>query len=189
MNPNPSLKFCRKQRCHNGRVSMTEANLTNRFNFSAALSSNGTGAHFQNSTRAGSQSLPGSYIRDDSPEEEELQAPEPERLFTPPPQPNREKTCRICLSGQEEGTSFSYVLITGRLISPCRCRGTMKFVHLSCLNSWRYSSPNAKSVYQCDQCKYKYDFNRTKYAAIIGSFYTRVFSPPFLNLTRRFPSP
>jgi hypothetical protein len=66
-------------------------------------------------------------------------------------------------------------LMIGRLISPCRCRGTMKFVHLSCLNSWRYTSPNAKSVYQCDQCGYKYNFNRTQYAAIIGSLYTCVF--------------
>jgi hypothetical protein len=62
----------------------------------------------------------------------------------------------------------------GRLISPCRCRGTMKFVHLSCLNSWRFTSPNAKSVYQCDQCRYRYNFNRTRYAAIVGSLYTRV---------------
>jgi len=51
----------------------------------------------------------------------------------------------------------------------------MKYVHLTCLNSWRYSSPNAKSVYRCDQCGYKYNFNRTQYAAIVGSVYTRVF--------------
>jgi hypothetical protein len=66
------------------------------------------------------------------------------------------------------------MLILGRLISPCRCRGTMKFVHLSCLNSWRYASPNARSVYQCDQCGYKYNFNRTQYAAFVSSLYTRV---------------
>lgn len=65
----------------------------------------------------------------------------------------------------------------GRLISPCRCRGTMKFVHVACLNSWRYTSPNRKSVYQCDQCGYKYNFNRTKYAALVGSLYTRVRIP------------
>ena len=70
--------------------------------------------------------------------------------------------------------SYSNETYLGRLISPCRCRGTMKFVHLSCLNSWRYASPNAKSVYQCDQCGYRYNFNRTQYAAFVGSLYTRV---------------
>lgn len=60
----------------------------------------------------------------------------------------------------------------------------MKFVHLSCLNSWRYASPNAKSVYQCDQCGYRYHFNRTQFAAIVGSLYTRVLShkSPFLMI-------
>ena len=53
----------------------------------------------------------------------------------------------------------------------------MKFVHLSCLNSWRYASPNARSVYQCDQCGYKYNFNRTQYAALVGNLYTRVPCP------------
>jgi len=68
-------------------------------------------------------------------------------------------------------------LLLGRLISPCRCRGTMKFVHVHCLNSWRYASPNRRSVYQCDQCGYRYHFNRTHYAAIASSIYTRVQSP------------
>src|SRR5205085_2770603 len=127
---------------------------------------------------------------------------------------NAERTCRICLSGAEDGTGslhlcfrlhlyvctcvscplrrssafpfsralFIYCgfkgrsLTPGRLISPCRCRGTMKFVHLHCLNSWRYASPNRRSVYQCDQCGYKYHFNRTHYAAIASSIYTRVCS-------------
>jgi hypothetical protein len=104
---------------------------------------------------------------------------------------NAERTCRICLSGAEDGNSLAPTLlfgipafsctcfwatelIVGRLISPCRCRGTMKFVHLQCLNSWRYASPNRRSVYQCDQCGYKYHFNRTQYAAIASSIYTRV---------------
>lgn len=84
----------------------------------------------------------------------------------------------------------SYETYLGRLISPCRCRGTMKFVHLSCLNTWRYASPNAKSVYQCDQCGYRYNFNRTQYAAIVGSLYTRV-SPSYnlLIFSYRVPSP
>lgn len=74
-------------------------------------------------------------------------------------------------------------LTPGRLISPCRCRGTMKFVHLHCLNSWRYASPNRRSVYQCDQCGYKYHFNRTHYAAIASSIYTRVCPSPQIRVS------
>ena len=87
------------------------------------------------------------------------------------------------VSGRQE-------LMVGRLISPCRCRGTMKFVHLQCLNSWRYASPNRRSVYQCDQCGYKYHFNRTQYAAIASSIYTRVgsISPSqFMSLKHPLP--
>lgn len=83
-------------------------------------------------------------------------------------------------------------LMVGRLISPCRCRGTMKFVHLQCLNSWRYASPNRRSVYQCDQCGYKYHFNRTQYTAIASSIYTRVgsiFPSQFMSLKHPLPWP
>src|SRR5271155_5297676 len=79
---------------------------------------------------------------------------------------------------------YMEMLMVGRLISPCRCRGTMKFVHLSCLNSWRYASPNARSVYQCDQCGYKYNFNRTQYAAFVSNLYTRVTPLPPLRPDR-----
>jgi len=126
--------------------------------------------------------LPGSFVRDDPLPAEAV--PEAEQAAPGPrPQPpqNAEKTCRICLSGADDGIATMGVdchADSGRLISPCKCRGTMKYVHLTCLNAWRYSSPNAKSVYQCDQCGYRYHFTRTQYAAIVGSFYTRVPQTP-----------
>ncbi|KAI8843912.1 hypothetical protein BJ741DRAFT_589550 [Chytriomyces cf. hyalinus JEL632] len=55
----------------------------------------------------------------------------------------------------------------GRLISPCKCKGTMKFVHLHCLNEWRKVNPISASHFQCDQCGSKYLFERTKIAHIL----------------------
>eukprot|EP00475_Leptophrys_vorax_P019399 TRINITY_DN2648_c0_g2_i1.p1 TRINITY_DN2648_c0_g2~~TRINITY_DN2648_c0_g2_i1.p1 ORF type:complete len:234 (-),score=40.00 TRINITY_DN2648_c0_g2_i1:72-773(-) len=56
-------------------------------------------------------------------------------------------TCRICL--QEESNP-------ALLISPCGCKGSMKYVHVDCLNTWRIPSPNPDSVYKCDSCKTLY---------------------------------
>jgi len=63
--------------------------------------------------------------------------------------------CRICFS---DG---------GRLISPCMCTGSMRFVHPECLNEWRAQSANPRSFYQCDQCGYQYNIQRTKWAGIL----------------------
>ncbi|CAE7341536.1 marchf4, partial [Symbiodinium pilosum] len=68
-------------------------------------------------------------------------------------------TCRICFGGTE----------SGRLISPCLCSGSMRFVHLDCLNMWRSSSVNPQSAYKCDQCNFEYSFQRALYASILRS--------------------
>lgn len=38
------------------------------------------------------------------------------------------KVCRICLEDSEEDEN--------PLISPCKCDGSMKFIHLKCLREW-----------------------------------------------------
>ncbi|KAJ3205883.1 hypothetical protein HK099_000674 [Clydaea vesicula] len=70
-----------------------------------------------------------------------------------------EKMCRICFSYETEPDD--------RLISPCKCKGTMKFVHLGCLNEWRRVSRKKESFFQCDHCLYKYHFGRTRFAKLI----------------------
>lgn len=56
--------------------------------------------------------------------------------------------CRICHSPGEANPKKTLhtekgfqceILPALELISPCECRGTMKWVHRSCLNAWRYS--------------------------------------------------
>lgn len=75
------------------------------------------------------------------------------------------KTCRICL---DTTTSTSDPEL-GRLLSPCRCRGSSKYVHEECLNSWRRISANAKSYYECNTCGYKYKFRRLAISRWVGS--------------------
>jgi hypothetical protein len=69
-----------------------------------------------------------------------------------------QQTCRICLSETTEpGDPF---------FSPCRCTGTMKFIHVKCLQQWLKSklhikqSTSSTSVYwkvlECELCKTQY---------------------------------
>ncbi|KAI9594959.1 hypothetical protein BDF19DRAFT_414008 [Syncephalis fuscata] len=74
---------------------------------------------------------------------------------------NEQIQCRICFCGTEEESTL------GQLISPCLCNGTMRYVHLECLNSWRYASNNRSAFFKCTECGYKYSFSRTRLAGII----------------------
>eukprot|EP01119_Soliformovum_irregulare_P002269 TRINITY_DN12555_c0_g1_i1.p1 TRINITY_DN12555_c0_g1~~TRINITY_DN12555_c0_g1_i1.p1 ORF type:complete len:234 (-),score=2.55 TRINITY_DN12555_c0_g1_i1:175-876(-) len=53
--------------------------------------------------------------------------------------------CRICHESCEE------------LIAPCRCRGTARYVHRDCLNSWR-DTRGGKLKYRCEICLTNFRF-------------------------------
>jgi flagellar basal body-associated protein FliL len=55
------------------------------------------------------------------------------------------KQCRICLG--EDGEDF---------ISPCKCRGSAKYVHRVCLDEWRAHSNNNKAFTHCNECRFEY---------------------------------
>jgi hypothetical protein len=57
-----------------------------------------------------------------------------------------EKCCRIC---QDPDTN------TSELIVPCKCKGTIKYVHRHCLDEWRLTYTNF-SYYKCPNCLYDY---------------------------------
>jgi len=42
------------------------------------------------------------------------------------------------------------------LIAPCRCKGSVKYVHRTCLDTWRSVSHNPESFWKCDVCKFGY---------------------------------
>eukprot|EP00966_Prymnesium_polylepis_P175518 4062099-Prymnesium_polylepis.1 len=67
--------------------------------------------------------------------------------------------CRVCFGGPE----------AGKLFSPCLCRGSMRFVHVHCLNEWRATSQNPRSFFRCDQCRYEYRVQRTALASVLQS--------------------
>jgi len=74
-----------------------------------------------------------------------------------------EKICRIC---QDDD---------GDLIAPCRCSGSIKWVHRKCLDEWRAQSFNSQNFVSCSMCKQSYVFERinqseeakTKYRLLI----------------------
>ncbi|KAI0011680.1 hypothetical protein F4779DRAFT_571651 [Xylariaceae sp. FL0662B] len=110
----------------------------------------------------------------------------------PEPQPDerrrkRTRRCWICQEDVEatyEETGFidgmrnrrpkrQYISEDGgRLINPCHCRGSIKYVHENCLKLWMNESPNA---WKCNRCQYQYQMERLTWAQRLRS--------PFLALT------
>jgi hypothetical protein len=111
----------------------------------------------------------------------------------PPPNPNRgqrrygTRQCRICLETvhptfpepsesrfsiptSSKPTYFSEDPDLGRLLSPCKCKGSQKYVHEGCLNAWRLSNPSAaRNYWQCPTCKFTYRMARLHWATVISS--------------------
>jgi len=101
-------------------------------------------------------------------------------------QPPRERhyaprTCRICLETVlptynppsdslpaflRSSPSVTYESEDGgRLLRPCLCKGSQKYVHEECLQAWRLQNPEAKRNYwQCPTCRYKYRLERMTWA-------------------------
>jgi len=73
---------------------------------------------------------------------------------------DNEATCRICSLSRSESAGL-------RMIKPCKCKGTLEYVHIDCLNQWRATSTNA--FYECQVCKYKYELRRTLFAELLLS--------------------
>ncbi|KAF9583359.1 hypothetical protein BGW38_009679 [Lunasporangiospora selenospora] len=80
-----------------------------------------------------STTMPGAYSTEStsgstSPHQEQPTAHTPVAPPPPPPHdqpvPVEERQCRICLGGADEEDTL------GRLISPCLCKGSMKYVHV-----------------------------------------------------------
>ncbi|KAI1418255.1 hypothetical protein F5Y13DRAFT_150968 [Hypoxylon sp. FL1857] len=53
-----------------------------------------------------------------------------------------------------------------RLISPCLCKGSVKYVHEGCLKLWMNSNPEA---WKCGRCRYQYRMARLTWAQRLRS--------------------
>ena len=59
---------------------------------------------------------------------------------------NNDRVCRICYDNSED---------ISRLLSPCGCSGTMKFVHDHCLRQWIKVKKQQISQFKCELCEKK----------------------------------
>ncbi|PMD45001.1 hypothetical protein L207DRAFT_507927 [Hyaloscypha variabilis F] len=114
-------------------------------------------------------------------------APRPQRHYPP-------RQCRICLeevlptyepaagglpSILNPTPSVKYVSSdpsSGRLIRPCKCRGSQQYVHEGCLQLWRHSDPSMGNRYywECPTCKFRYRLERMRWSRYISSTFTQI---------------
>lgn len=74
------------------------------------------------------------------------------------------RTCRICYetvqsrtdSASGESIYESSNPADGRLIRPCKCSGSQKYIHEACLQAYRHHSPLQDSYSKCATCGYRY---------------------------------
>lgn len=105
---------------------------------------------------------------------------DPRRRYYPP------RTCRICLETVlptyhtppeglpgifQSGPSVTYESEEGRLLRPCKCKGSSKYVHEGCLQAWRHADPSygRRNYWQCPTCGFRYRLARMGWARIIAS--------------------
>lgn len=107
------------------------------------------------------------------------QGTRPRRTHWPPRQ------CRICLEivqptfnvpsqnlpGFLQSSNVVYEDESGRLIRPCLCKGSSKYVHEACLQAWRHADPGygRRNYWQCPTCRFKYRLARLGAGRFIGS--------------------
>ncbi|KAH8796478.1 hypothetical protein BGZ57DRAFT_8320 [Hyaloscypha finlandica] len=104
------------------------------------------------------------------------------------------RTCRICLeevlptyepltggipSILHPAPSVKYVSSdpsSGRLIRPCKCRGSQKYVHEGCLQEWRHADPamGRRNYWECPTCKFRYRLERMRLSRYISSTFTQI---------------
>ncbi|RHZ50805.1 E3 ubiquitin-protein ligase MARCH [Aspergillus thermomutatus] len=64
----------------------------------------------------------------------------------------------------------------GRLLRPCKCKGSSRYVHEGCLQSWRHADPDygKRNYWQCPTCGFRYRLERLKWAHWISSASTQI---------------
>ena len=60
----------------------------------------------------------------------------------------------------------------GKLLRPCKCKGTMRYVHEGCLNAWASSDSSRSSA--CPTCKVKYNRTETRGSKILTSWWLKL---------------
>ena len=88
------------------------------------------------------------------------------------PEGPEEKICRICYDSE----------INSEMIYPCKCNGSIKWIHQCCLKKWIETSK--KDI--CPQCKYKYikkiDYKYSNLKFLNKSIYIKITSLIVISL-------
>lgn len=64
--------------------------------------------------------------------------------------------------------------VEGKLISPCHCKGSQKYVHEGCLQAWRLARPMAERNYwKCPTCGFEYRMQRLGLGRLVSNKATR----------------
>ncbi|KAI4144789.1 MAG: hypothetical protein LQ340_006530 [Diploschistes diacapsis] len=100
------------------------------------------------------------------------------------------RTCRICLetvpptfhmppdslpsflqSRKPRVTYISEDPTLGRLIRPCKCKGSSRYVHEGCLRTWRHSDAgySVRNYWSCPTCGFRYRLQRLGWGKFLRS--------------------
>ena len=65
---------------------------------------------------------------------------------------------------------------SGRLVRPCKCKGSSRYVHEGCLQAWRHADPDysKRNFWQCPTCGFQYRLERLTWARWISSTFTQL---------------
>lgn len=60
---------------------------------------------------------------------------------------------------------------SGRLLRPCKCKGSSKYVHEGCLQHWRHADPGYgnRNYWRCPTCGFRYHLQRMSWGRWISS--------------------
>lgn len=108
-----------------------------------------------------------------------------------PAKPKKKRTwgprvCRICLETVlptfhepsehlpdllQGAPRVSYDSDGGRLLRPCKCKGSAAYVHETCLQEWRYADPSygKRNYWNCPTCGFQYRLGRMSWAHWVSS--------------------
>ncbi|TBU09309.1 RING-variant domain-containing protein, partial [Hamiltosporidium magnivora] len=88
--------------------------------------------------------------------------------------------CKICYLYRNPIDS------TCDLISPCGCKGSIKYVHKTCLKLWRFKGKNLREIKKCEQCfcEYKIDEDLIPHQYLIRL--TSIFAMTVIFLSSNF---
>lgn len=154
--------------------------------------------------------MPGSFSSGECTTNNSIEAPSQEAKSPHQPQGYRKhyphRTCRICLEvvpptyeSAIEGLAgmlgpaprVSYISSdpeSGRLIRPCKCKGSQRYVHEGCLQEWRHADPayGRRNYWECPTCKFRYRLERMVWSRWISSTLTQILLTVFILFTTVF---